>query len=123
MGSKQTWLMVFYVGVAMSLALFFSKASGAYGEKVLFAGSSITMGHLIGLVLGLVLTGFAATHAKAKAFVSESYDQLIKVAWPSRDETKSNTIVVVVFSFIAAGILGVFDFVFSGLTSNNFFLY
>ncbi|MCP4502574.1 MAG: preprotein translocase subunit SecE [Deltaproteobacteria bacterium] len=121
MGLKQTWLMVFYVGVAMTLALFFSKASGAYGDKLLFG--TVTTGHAIGLVLGLAITAFFATYKKSKVFVAESFDQIVKVAWPSKDETKTNTIVVVVFSFVASGILGVFDFVFNGLTSENFFLY
>jgi preprotein translocase subunit SecE len=119
MGSKQTWIMVFYIGVAAVFALFFNKASGAYGEKVL--SGAFTYGHIIGLVLGVAVAAIAYTNKKANTFVSESFDQLVKVAWPTREETKSNTIVVVVFSFISAGILGVFDFVFSTLTSKTLF--
>ena len=38
------------------------------------------------------------------------------MAWPSRKETSASTIVVIITSIIAAGILGAFDAVWSTIT-------
>lgn len=42
--------------------------------------------------------------------------ELSKVTWPSRQETTTSTIVVIVASFIAAAIVGAFDAIWSALT-------
>lgn len=42
--------------------------------------------------------------------------ELSKVTWPSRQETTTSTIVVIVASFIAAGIIGAFDAIWSAVT-------
>ncbi|MEM6958459.1 MAG: preprotein translocase subunit SecE [Myxococcota bacterium] len=42
--------------------------------------------------------------------------ELEHVTWPTKDETWSNTVVVVIVSIIAAVILGVFDAVWSAVT-------
>jgi preprotein translocase subunit SecE len=47
---------------------------------------------------------------KIVQFFKESVSELKKVSWPSRDEVKSSTKVVVVSVFIFAAILGLVDF-------------
>ena len=42
--------------------------------------------------------------------------ELSKVSWPTRKETWSQTIVVIIVSIIAAVILGVFDAVWAQIT-------
>ena len=128
MGSKSTWVGVFYVACAAVATVVFAKIAGLIFLQMQIADSSIlgdqfTLSTLVGLVVAAALTGFAAMNPKARTFVNESYDELMKVSWPEWSETKTNTVVVIVFSFISAGILGVFDYVFSTLTNNNFFLY
>ncbi len=53
---------------------------------------------------------------KLHGFVTEVCVELSKVTWPSRQETWSQTIVVLVVSVIAAVILGVFDMAWSRIT-------
>ena len=44
-------------------------------------------------------------------FFSESYAELKKVVWPSREEVATSTKVVIVSTLIFAAVLGVVDFV------------
>ncbi len=44
------------------------------------------------------------------AFFKESFSELRKVVWPSRDEVMASTKVVVVSTLIIALVLGVVDF-------------
>ena len=47
----------------------------------------------------------------------EVAEELVKVTWPTWDETKSNTRITIMVSVIVAIILGVFDLVFGTLTN------
>ena len=55
-------------------------------------------------------------HRTSREFADEAAAELSKVTWPSREETWSNTIVVIVTSAIAAVILFVFDAAWSWVT-------
>jgi len=44
-------------------------------------------------------------------FFQESYAELKKVTWPSREDALASTKVVLVSTLIIAGFLGLFDFV------------
>ena len=48
-------------------------------------------------------------HQAYKTYTAEVADELVKSHWPSREETQSDSIVVIVVSFILGGILFVFD--------------
>jgi preprotein translocase subunit SecE len=43
-------------------------------------------------------------------FFQESFAELKKVTWPSRDEVTSSTKVVLVSTLVIAGVLGLVDF-------------
>jgi len=45
-------------------------------------------------------------------FFQESYAELKKVVWPSRDEVVSSTKIVIVSVVIIAFVLGLMDFIF-----------
>ena len=49
-------------------------------------------------------------------WATEVAAELNKVTWPTREETRASTIVVMIITVIFAGILGLFDMVFSYLT-------
>ncbi len=51
--------------------------------------------------------------SKLKAYFTESYQELRKVNWPTRQETIRLTVVVIVFSLAVAIFLGLLDMVFS----------
>ncbi|MDR0628234.1 MAG: preprotein translocase subunit SecE [Treponema sp.] len=48
---------------------------------------------------------------KMVQFVKESYAELRKVVWPSRDDVVSSVKVVIVSTLIIAGVLGLVDVV------------
>ncbi|MEY4576695.1 MAG: hypothetical protein RL701_1398 [Pseudomonadota bacterium] len=53
---------------------------------------------------------------RAHTLVSDVVSELSKVTWPTRKETYASTIVVIVTSLIAAGVVGGLDYVFSLIT-------
>ena len=55
-------------------------------------------------------------HSKVHQLASEVVQELQKVTWPTREETSSHTLVVIVTSVIAAILLGAFDTIWSALT-------
>ncbi len=52
---------------------------------------------------------------KAMAFFREVQVELKKVTWPTRKQTTGTTIVVIIFVFIIAAFLGLFDYSLSRL--------
>ncbi len=55
-------------------------------------------------------------NAEVQRVSGDVASELSKVTWPSRQETTTSTIVVIVASFIAAAIVGAFDAIWSALT-------
>jgi len=72
-------------------------------------------------VSALVITVGAAIgcwkHPKVHQFLAEVVEETSKVVWPSRQETRDSTIVVIVFVFVVASLLGGFDLVWAKLTN------
>jgi len=56
--------------------------------------------------------------SKLRAFLRESFSELKRVNWPTRQETIRLTIVVIIMSLILAGLLGFFDMLFSYILNN-----
>lgn len=52
---------------------------------------------------------------KITTYFKESYSELLKVSWPSRQEAVKHTISVIVFSVVVAVFLGLIDFGLSWL--------
>jgi preprotein translocase subunit SecE len=48
---------------------------------------------------------------KIGAFLQESYSELRKVVWPTKDDVVAQTIVVIVSLIVSAAVLGGMDFV------------
>jgi preprotein translocase subunit SecE len=127
MGSRNTFVALFFVATVLLLTLVLDNAlqgimalSDVPNAAIL--GDRFTVSTLIGLALSVGAGLWCWVNPKTKNFISESVDELAKVSWPDLAETRMNTVVVIVFSFIAAAILGVFDSVFSWLTNNQLFL-
>lgn len=73
--------------------------------------SSVT--GLVGAVLTFV---FLLRHAVSREFVDAVVTELKKVAWPTREETLSNTGVVVASAIGFAVLLGIYDFTWARVT-------
>lgn len=55
---------------------------------------------------------------KIVQFLKEAYAELLKVSWPSREQTIHYTVLVIVISLVVAIVLGVLDNTFSSLLKN-----
>lgn len=67
-------------------------------------------------VLSALIVVLIYRNPQVQQVSSDVAGELSKVTWPSREETTTSTIVVIVASFIAAGIVGAFDAIWSALT-------
>lgn len=76
----------------------------------------INLSSALGFGLSALGAGYLFRHARARAFTNEVFAELRKVTWPSKNETRSATVVVLVTTAIISLILGVFDFVWAQLT-------
>ena len=129
MPSKNTWVWIFFgvatLIVAKILDFAFADIFSLFRvNNAQVLGENFTLSTLCGFLIAIA-AGFylSSLNKKTRSFVEESVVELDKTAWPTRDDAWSSTIVVLIFSFISAAILGVFDSVFSWLTNNNLFLY
>ena len=57
------------------------------------------------------------TAARMAKFFRDTKSELKKVVWPSREDTKKNTIVVLVVVVLSAAVLFVLDAIFGGILS------
>lgn len=55
--------------------------------------------------------------ARMKSYFIETKSELKKVTWPSKDQMKQNTAVIIVFIILIGLFLFAFDMAFSGLFS------
>lgn len=114
---QKTWVGLFFVVAGLIIALVLSLAL-----QTLFAalrvtdteilGERVTLTRLLGFAIAAGAAVGCAMWPKTKNFVTHVIDELNKVNWPTWDETKINTAVVIVFSVISAAILGAFDITF-----------
>lgn len=120
---------------SVSLASSFSVERYVQGAFLLAAGILVWIVNKIGVlvwnqfgepnttlvVLGAVVIGVLAAlvlyrNENINRLAHEVGAELSKVHWPTRAETSTSTVVVIVFSVIAAVAMGVFDTVWSAVT-------
>jgi preprotein translocase SecE subunit len=122
MRQKSTFVGLFFVAAGALLAFVLHLAIASIFGVVRVNNSPILgerfpLSALIGVIIGAsVAIGTFAT-ARTKTLVGEVIDELNKVHWPTAEETRVNTAVVVVTSIVAALILGVFDITFGQLST------
>lgn len=128
MRSFGTWVFIFYVAATTLVTTVLTLATREIFALVRvhdapLLGTSFNLSNLIGLGLALLIALYTAfLNRKARNFIEQCIVELDKVAWPSKSETKTATITVVVVSLVAAVILGFFDSIFGWLSNHDFFL-
>ena len=119
---------VFYILVGLLFWSFLDKALSALYTLQKWVnspllGANFTTTTMIALVVALVVTIVLWKNKKVNAFLRSVVEELKKVTWPTKLETKAATVVVIVFSIIVSLILGVFDYVFSMAPEGIFYLW
>jgi len=117
----ERWVQFAYAACAITLAWFLIKSSNAVWTLLADSVDAVPEANATAIAVGAGLVAFLAAvvayrSKRIHTFVVEVCVELSKVAWPTRKETWSQTIVVIIVSIIAAIILGVYDAVWSHIT-------
>jgi len=104
------------------LAKFFEKISSLIFSYARFNDATVlvegwTLSTVIGFVVAAALAVVIWRIPRTQTVSLEIALELKRVTWPSLRETRASTVAVVVASFIAAIVLGIFDFIWGRLSS------
>lgn len=100
------------------LGKLFGLVFGTFGVRdAHILGKGFTSSTLLGALAALTLLVYAWRHAQARPFVTEVAEELVKVTWPTWEETRTNAKVTIIVTIIVALVLWLFDQVFGNLTN------
>lgn len=112
-----------FVGAGLLMWVVFS---GFYGWAMSLVSASINrpligvnfrLADLLGLLTAIAITIYLRRHERVSTFSMEVGNELSKVTWPTWQETRLSTIVVIVVTIVIAAILGLFDSVWAFLSA------
>lgn len=115
MAARLRYLMLGVLGATTVLALVLAHAANwtlqAVGaaNPALFGLRELQLGTALGYALAASAAGLVLLREGPRTWTSEVVDELLRVSWPSRDETVRATLVVMVCVVVCATFLGVFD--------------
>lgn len=96
--------------------LFAALAYAASVPDPALIGSGFTLANLLGLMVAAGAGFYAFKNEQARDFSLDVVSELRKVTWPSRKETQTATVVVIITTVVVALILGFFDLVWGQVT-------
>jgi preprotein translocase subunit SecE len=113
---------IFYVFAAVVLGIFLEKVLGilfsyARWNDVAVLGEDWTLTTVLGYAVAVVVAFVAWRSQATRGYAMQVAQELERVTWPSWRETRASTVAVVAFTFVASVLLGVFDLLWSRLTS------
>jgi len=115
---------IFYVFAAIVLGVFLEKLAGVGLSFARFNDRQVlgdlTWSDLVSYLsyaVAVVVAVVVWRNPRAQTVSLEVAGELKKVTWPSLRETRAATVAVVVATFVAAIILGLFDFVWARLST------
>ncbi len=112
---------IFYVLAALALGMFLEKVLalglGYTGVNDATIFSDWTISTVVGFALAAAVAVVVWRIPKTQQVSLEVALELRRVTWPSSRETRAATVAVIVASTVAAVVLGVFDLVWSWLSS------
>jgi preprotein translocase subunit SecE len=115
-------VVVFFCFAALALGVFVEKLLGLvfsyarWSDPAVF-GDDWTLTTLLGFAVAAVAGVTAWRMPKTQTVSLEIAGELRKVTWPTMRETRAATAAVLIATFIAAIILGVFDYIWAALSS------
>jgi preprotein translocase subunit SecE len=113
---------IFYVVAAIVVGVFLERVFGlvlslARANDPAILGEDWTLSTLVAYAIAAAAAIVVWRNARARTVSLEVAGELKKVTWPSLRETRAATVAVVVATFVAAVILGVFDYVWARLSA------
>ncbi len=115
-------VVIFFVLAALAVGVFLEKILGLVfsyariNDPAVF-GEDWTLTTVLGFAIAAVAAVVAWRTTRTQAVSLEIAGELKKVTWPTLRETRAATVAVVIATFAAAVILGVFDYVWAKLSS------
>ncbi len=111
-------VVVGYIACAVGVALFLENVferlfDAVHINDTSLIGDAWRLSSLVGYLLAAVIAVVCYLNPRLNALSYEVAVELKKVSWPSMEDTRTNTIAVILFSVVAASILGIFDVVSS----------
>jgi preprotein translocase subunit SecE len=79
-------------------------------------GRDFTMSTVYALAFTVLTLWWVLRSPLYRSFINEVAQELVKVSWPTFDESKLQTMITIIVTLIIAAILYVFDLTFGGLT-------
>ncbi|MBU6162709.1 MAG: preprotein translocase subunit SecE [Myxococcales bacterium] len=79
--------------------------------------AGVTPSMLAGIVLGGGVTAYLWNRADVRTFLGEVVEELSRVTWPTGEETRSSTIIVLVVAVLASFLVAIADYVWNGFTT------
>ena len=113
---------IFYFFAAIVVGIFLEKILGiafsyARLNDTALLGDEWTTTTVVGYGIAAVLAVLAWRSPRVNAVSMQVAQELELVSWPNLRETRASTVAVVVFTFVAAFTLGIFDLVWSRLSA------
>ncbi len=115
-------VVIFFVLAALAVGVFLEKILGLVfsyariNDPAVF-GEDWTLTTVLGFAIAIAAAVVAWRASRTQTVSLEIAGELKKVTWPSVRETRAATVAVVIATFVAAVILGVFDYVWAKLSS------
>jgi len=115
-------VVIFFVLAALALGVFLEKVLGLVFSYARWTDSAIfgedwTLTTVLGFVIAAAAAVVTWRTPKTQTVSLEVASELKKVTWPTLRETRAATVAVVIATFVAAVLLGVFDYVWAKLSS------
>ena len=104
-----------FLGVFLSKVLALAFSYTRWNDFPVF-GEDWTITAVAGFAAALVAAAVAWRTPRVHAASLEVAAELKKVTWPSLRETRASTLAVIAATFVAAAILGLFDYVWAWLS-------
>jgi preprotein translocase subunit SecE len=113
---------IFYFLAAIVVGIFLEKVlaiafSYARVTDVAVFGDDWTLTTVLGYAIAAVAAVLAWRSPRVNAVSMQVAQELERVSWPSLRETRASTVAVVIFTFVAAFLLGIFDMIWSRLSA------
>lgn len=118
------WVNLIYACAAILAYIVFDKAMewvwALWGEHLpadhQIIGNTLTLTSLIALALAVALTLYLYKKPGTFSYLGEVVAELQRVTWPTLDETKRSTLVVIIFTILLSAYLAVFDWIWKLVT-------
>ncbi len=115
-------VVIFFVLAAIAVGVFLEKVIGLvfsyarWNDPAIF-GEDWTLATVLGFAIAAVAAVVLWRTPRTQTVSLEVASELKRVTWPTLRETRAATVAVVIATFAAAVILGVFDYVWAKLSS------